>query len=109
MATKTRWKYIILFILLCSIKANAQKNLIDVPSSEIVEFKKIFFQTQSSIINRNISTSIITTLGLKTNWKTGIMINQLTVHTRPLNRKLNIDKEEPSQNPDIFLAYTENI
>lgn len=103
MPHKIRWKFLILFIFSYSIKATAQKNLIDVPTSEIVEYKKTFLQTQSSITNRNISTSIIATLGLKNNWETGLMFNQLTVHTRSNSRKLNIDKEEPSQNPDVFL------
>jgi hypothetical protein len=54
----------------------AQKNLIDVPSGEIVEKGKTFFQQQLSFDRTSLNGSTILTYGTGNNFEIGLNVHQ---------------------------------
>jgi hypothetical protein len=91
------------FLALYSFPANAQRNIIDVPTIEIVEKRHLFFQEQASISNRQIKSSTIFTWGLGKNFEMGFNISQLTFNVCSHTHIINIDPEKPEANPGLLL------
>jgi hypothetical protein len=78
----------------------AQKNLIDVPSGEIVEKAKSFFQQQLNINNKSVNASTIFSYGLGHNFEIGLNVNQLYFER---GEGVQIDSSEPEENPDFLV------
>jgi hypothetical protein len=95
---------VILYFSYWNSTAYCQRNLVDVPTSEIVEQKAFFFQEQINISNRQFITSTILTFGPVKTFEVGLMLNQLTFNTRPHKQVITIDPETPEYNPDFFLT-----
>jgi hypothetical protein len=85
--------------LLCC-EANAQRNLVDVPSSEIVERGKLFFQEQAVLTKEEINTSTIFTCGIGHNFEVGVTVYQLVFQR---SRGVVIDPDTPETNPDFLI------
>jgi hypothetical protein len=77
-----------------------QRNLIDVPSGEIVEEKKIFVQQQAVIMKTGVNASSILTYGVGNNFEAGITIHQLVFKK---SEGLEIDPESEEDNPDLLI------
>jgi hypothetical protein len=90
---------IIASVLLAST-AIAQRNLIDVPSGEIVESKKLFFQEQTVINKNQFNSSTIFTFGLSKNWELGLSIHQVDFKK---SQGVEIDPSTPEENPDLLI------
>jgi hypothetical protein len=99
-------KYIHVFLLViiaiayAQTNGLAQRNLIDVPSSEIVEAKKLFFQEQGVLTKEDINTSTIFTYGLGHNFEVGLTVYQLVFQR---SQGVVIDAESPDDNPDFLI------
>jgi hypothetical protein len=91
------------FILLLSITGLAQQNIIDVPTSDIMEKDHLFFQEQFTISNRTIKSGTTFTWGLGNDFELGFNIEHLTFNTRPKSRIIILDPEQPQENPDLLL------
>jgi hypothetical protein len=78
----------------------AQKNLIDVPSGEIVEKGKNFFQQQLNIDNKSVNTSTIFSYGLGHNFEIGLNVHQLYFER---GVGVDINPSEPEENPDFLV------
>src|SRR4051812_44607824 len=98
-------KLIVCILFLFTKNVLAQKNIIDVPTSEIIEEKKEFYQFQSTISDRQIKSSIIYTRGFSGDWEAGIFINQFTINLKPHSNIINIDPDEPEANPDLLIHF----
>src|SRR5687768_2208294 len=81
----------------------AQINIIDVPTSEIVEKNNLFFQEEIAIGNRNVKSSTTFTWGLGKNFEAGFNLYQFTFNTRPHSEHLIIDPSDPENNPDFLI------
>ncbi len=97
------------FISFCSIfilnalTATGQRNIIDIPTSEIVEKKHMFFQTQVGIGDRKIKFNAIGTYGFGKNWEGGLTINHITYNMRPQVRHIEINPESPEDNGNLMI------
>jgi hypothetical protein len=85
---------------LMSYQISAQRNLIDAPTSEIVEPKKVFFQEQGVFTKKEINTSTIFTYGFGKNFEAGITLNQF-VFKRSSGLETNSEKTE--ETPDLLI------
>jgi hypothetical protein len=85
---------------LLSYQINAQRNLIDVPTSEIVEAKKVFFQEQGVFTKKAINTSTIFTFGFGKNFEAGITLNQFVFKR---SSRLEVNSEKPEETPDLLI------
>jgi hypothetical protein len=81
----------------------AQRNIIDVPTTEIVENGQLFFQQQVTVGNRNILSGTVFTWGLGKGFEVGFNIQQLTFNTRPRSRIIILDAEQPEESPDLLV------
>jgi len=79
----------------------AQRNLVDVPSSEIVEPKKIFLQGEITFERENINTSAIFTYGLPGDWEVGLVFYKVDFKR---SEGVQISSDHPEENPDVLLA-----
>ncbi len=93
------WRSVILFLLLSVKVASAQQNLIDVPSSEIVEEQKVFVQQQFSASTDDINASTIITYGLGNGFEAGLALHQMVFQR---SRGVEIDQSQPEDNPDFL-------
>ncbi len=78
----------------------AQRNLIDVPTSEIVEHKNFFFQEQAVITKGEVNTSTVFTYGLGRSFEIGLTLNQLDFKR---SQGVEIHPETPEENPDFLI------
>jgi hypothetical protein len=83
-----------------------QRNLIDVPSGEIVEEKKIFVQQQAVIMKTGVNASSILTYGVGNNFEAGITIHQLVFKK---SEGVEIDPESEEDNPDLLINLQEGF
>jgi hypothetical protein len=81
----------------------AQINIIDVPTSEIVDKDNLFFQEEITIGNRNIKSSTTFTWGFGKNFEAGFNVYQITFNTRPHSERLIINSMDPENNPDFLI------
>jgi hypothetical protein len=78
----------------------AQRSLVDVPSSEIVEFKKLYLQEQAVFNRSGINTSTVATYGLGKNFEIGITLYELMFQR---SQGIEVDAEKPDENPDFLV------
>jgi hypothetical protein len=80
--------------------SEAQRNLIEVPTSEIVEYKKLFLQAQAVYTKEEINTSLVSTYGLGYGFEVGFTLSQLHF------RKHELAASDPSKShePPDFLV-----
>jgi hypothetical protein len=97
---KSKLLVILTLMLAFFNQVSAQRNLIDVPSSEIVERKKLFFQEQAVIGSKEFNTSTIFTYGLGKNFEVGLMLNQLIFKSA---QGLEVNHEQPDEEPDVLI------
>ena len=97
--------FLILFLLSFFIVNNglAQTNLIDVPTSDTVTDKHLYFQEQLVIINREVQNSAIFTWGIVDNFEAGFNIRHVTFNTRPRERRVVLDPDKPESDPQLLI------
>lgn len=83
--------------------AIAQRNIIDVPTSDLVEYKQLFSQVQFSIADRKIKSSIVGTWGLGKNWEAGFVINKLTFNMRPSSHLIETDPQNTEDDVNLMV------
>ncbi len=88
------------FIVLLISHGNAQKNIVAVPTSYIVDKGKSYFQEQILISNRLIILSTLSTFGLGREFELGLELDDLTLGMRPEQTGLLF---EGSQHTNPFL------
>ena len=94
-------KIICLFVFIInSIDCSGQRNLFDIPTSEIVEFRQAYVQGQAVFTSEEVNTSATATFGLGYNFEIGITLNQL-VFIR--SEGVKVDAEKPEENPDLLI------
>lgn len=76
-----------------------QKNLVDIPTAEIVEKNKLFLQLQASYAPRNLSTGVTLTYGAGRNFDFGLTLHQFVFQH---GKGLEIDPSQPENNPDFL-------
>lgn len=76
-----------------------QKNLVDIPTAEIVGKNKLFFQAQASYAPRNLSTGLTLTYGAGRNFDVGLTLHQFVFQD---GKGLEIDPSQPENNPDFL-------
>jgi hypothetical protein len=91
---------ITVLISMSVMAALAQRNLIDVPSSEIVEEQKLFLQGQATFSLGKLGTSAIVTYGLGNDLEVGATFHQFVFKK---SRGIEINQEHPEQNPDFLI------
>jgi hypothetical protein len=91
---------IVFTLMVAGTNVFGQKNLLDVPSSEIVEPKKLFFQQQAVFTKSEINTACIFTYGLGNDFEIGVTFYQI-VFKRSVG--LTIDPETAEENPDFLI------
>jgi hypothetical protein len=82
-------------------KGHAQQTLIDVPSLDIAEPKKLFFQEQAVFTKDDINTSTAVGLGLGHQFEIGVTVYQLVFQKA---KGVEIDPTMPENNPDFLIA-----
>jgi hypothetical protein len=87
-------------MLAFAISAAAQRNMIEVPSSEIVEKQKIFIQGQAIVSKEELATSAIATYGLGHDLEIGLTLHQFVFKK---SKGIEINQETPEQNPDFLI------
>ncbi len=76
--------------------ATAQKNFFEVPSGEIVERQKLFFQTQAVLTRNEVNAMTGVTYGLGLNTELGLALNQWDFQRgQGLRMTLNIQNRAP--------------
>jgi hypothetical protein len=91
----------LILTLLCG-RGHAQRNFIDVPSSDIVGKSQYFTQVQAQVSDDELSGAILFTYGLGYNWEAGIGVERLKFGW---SDGIAIDDQIPSENP----AYIVNL
>jgi hypothetical protein len=82
--------------------AQAQQILFSIPTSEITEAKKLFFQQQFNI-TEDIESSTNFTFGLGRNWEVGLGVSNLKMNPRKNERFIQLDSDRPEDNPRLIL------
>lgn len=97
----------LLFVVAClmgvlvSNTGVAQHNLFDVPSTEIVEYKKLFFQQQATVSKEGINTATTFTYGFGYNFEIGINVHQLDFKRA---QGIEVDPQHhPEETPDFLI------
>jgi hypothetical protein len=80
--------------------AMGQHNLIDIPSSDIVEYKKVFFQAQAAFTKDEINTTTIFTYGFGKKIEVGLTLYQLDFQK---SKGVEINPDEPEKNVDLLI------
>jgi hypothetical protein len=78
----------------------AQRNLIDVPSGEIVERGKTFLQVQGVLAKHGLNSSAVFTYGLGSNFEIGLTFHQLVFKR---SQGIEVNAEKPEENPDLLI------
>ncbi|MBT1702872.1 hypothetical protein [Chryseosolibacter indicus] len=79
----------------------SQHNLFDVPTTEIVEYKKLFFQQQAVFTKEEINAATTFTYGLGYNFEVGLTIHQLDFKR---SQGIEVDPDNhPDENPDFLI------
>jgi hypothetical protein len=106
MYQRKRSLVITMLISMSVITALAQRNLIDVPSSEIVEKRKLFLQGQATFSADEFGTSAIVTYGLKNSFEIGATFHQFVFKK---SQGIEIGQEHPEENPDFLINAQKGI
>ncbi len=89
--------------------AQAQRNLVNVPQSEIVAPGKLFFQEQVTITD-HVQSGTTFTFGLGKSWEAGLNINNVNLHYRTAHAHIvETASEHPEDNPDITFNIQKGI
>jgi hypothetical protein len=96
-----RKQYLFCLVLLVSFNfALAQRNLVEVPTSEIVEKNKLFFQQQAVVAKGEVTAATILTYGLGASLEVGLTLNQFVFKR---SQGLEIDPGQPDEDPDLLI------
>ncbi len=101
--------FILLVLMSVSLSVPAQRNLVNVPQSEIVAPGELYFQEQITLTD-HIQSATTFTIGLGSNWEAGLNINNVNLHYRAAHAHIvETASEHPEDNPDITLNVQKGI
>lgn len=80
----------------------AQKTLFSMPTSEITEQKKLFFQQQVNVAD-HVQSSTTFTYGFGHQFEVGISLDNLTFDGRPHHHLIELNSPEPAENPHLLV------
>jgi hypothetical protein len=90
-------------LLTVSYHLIAQRNIIDVPTSEIVEKNHLYFQEQITFAQAHVITSTVFTRGFGHGFEAGLTLNQLTFRNERHRHIITVDPQIPEENPDLMI------
>lgn len=90
------------FLILFVDYANAQKNIVAVPTSYVIDKGKSYFQEQILVSNRLIIFSTLATFGLGREFELGLELDDATLGMRPGQKGLLFDGNQ-STNPFLLI------
>lgn len=92
-----------LVVLIFTVPGVAQRNIVEVPTSEIVEKNHLFFQEQITVTDRTVKLGTGLTWGVGKNFELGFNFQQLSFNTRPGTELILMDPKKVDEAPQLLI------